>query len=205
MRADSREFSCISPDRVNIETFLLCERKLREPFWKASLRNIYSIYLHYRYQIDPLGRGFRWSGGMQDRRWKIRPGVLKVGHFVRLGSGVHVTYPTVIGDLCMLAEDVHFIGNDHGFDEIGVPMRIAWPKHDTRNVVTIVESDVWIGQRAIIFAGVKIARGSIIAAGSIVTRDVPPYTIVAGVPAKQLRRRFETKADEREHEQTLYG
>ena len=156
MRSDCEDFSRILPDRVNEATLHLCERELREPFWKASLRLIYSFYLQYRYQINPLGKGFRWSGLIDNRRWRIRRGVLKVGHFVKIGPGAHIIYPTVIGDLCMLAEDVHFIGNDHGFDEIGIPMRIARPKKDSRLVITVVESDVWIGQRAIIFAGVNI-------------------------------------------------
>src|SRR6266540_3962695 len=181
MTIDAQEFACISPQRVNRDTLLLCKKALRESSWKATLRCIYSIYLHYRYQINPLGMGFRWSGLMENRRWKIRQNVLKVGHFVKIGPGVNIIYPTVIGDLCMLAEDVHFIGNDHGFEEISVPMRIAEPKQLARDAVTIVESDVWIGQRTIIFAGVKIERGSIIAAGSVVTKDVPAYSIVGGI------------------------
>jgi acetyltransferase-like isoleucine patch superfamily enzyme len=204
MSPDYEDFSCILPDKVNENTLQLCERKLREPLWKAILRFLYSIYLRSRYQINPLGRGFRWCGLSEDRRWKIRKGVLKVGHFVKIGPGAHIIYPTVIGDLCMLAEDVHFIGNDHGFEEIGIPMRIARPKRDSRNTVTIVESDVWIGQRATILNGVKISKGSIIAAGSVVTKDVPAYSIVAGIPGRVIRKRF-SPSDELEHIRQIYG
>jgi len=55
---------------------------------------------------------------------------------------------------------------------------------------TIIGSDVWIGVRAIIVAGINIGHGSVIAAGSVVTKDVPPYAIVAGVPARVVRYRF---------------
>lgn len=57
----------------------------------------------------------------------------------------------------------------------------------------IIGNDVWIGNRAIIKGGIKIGDGAIVGMGSIVTKDVPPYTIVAGVPAKVIRNRFEEK------------
>ena len=56
---------------------------------------------------------------------------------------------------------------------------------------TVVEADVWIGQGAIIKSGVRIGVGSVVGAGSVVTRDVPPYTISAGNPARPIRKRFE--------------
>lgn len=55
---------------------------------------------------------------------------------------------------------------------------------------TIIGNDVWIGERAIILLGVNIGNGAVIGAGAIVTKDVPPYAIVAGVPAKIIRYRF---------------
>jgi acetyltransferase-like isoleucine patch superfamily enzyme len=58
---------------------------------------------------------------------------------------------------------------------------------------TIIGHDVWIGTNAIIMAGVNLGNGAIIGAGSVVTKDVPPYAIVVGVPAKIIRYRFEPK------------
>ena len=55
---------------------------------------------------------------------------------------------------------------------------------------TVVGNDVWIGYRALILPGVRIGDGAIIAAGSVVTRDVPPYTVVGGNPARPIRARF---------------
>ena len=54
----------------------------------------------------------------------------------------------------------------------------------------IIEDDVWIGYRSTILSGVHIGQGAVIAAGSVVTKDVPPYTVVAGVPAKNIKKRF---------------
>jgi len=56
----------------------------------------------------------------------------------------------------------------------------------------IIGNDVWIGDEAYIMSGVTISDGAVIAAGSIVTRDVSPYSLVAGVPAKQIKNRFDT-------------
>lgn len=61
----------------------------------------------------------------------------------------------------------------------------------------IVGNDVWIGYEAVIMPGVKIGNGAIIGTRAVVTKDVPPYTIVGGVPAKQIRRRFDERTIEK--------
>ena len=65
--------------------------------------------------------------------------------------------------------------------------------------MTYIGDDVWIGYGAIIMSGVKIANGSIIAAGSVVTHDTEPYSIYAGIPAKKIKDRFNDKLDEERH------
>jgi acetyltransferase-like isoleucine patch superfamily enzyme len=56
-----------------------------------------------------------------------------------------------------------------------------------------IENDVWIGAFSIIYSGVKLGNGSVVAAGSVVTKDVDPYTVVGGNPAKFIKKRFTTK------------
>ncbi|NLG26918.1 MAG: acyltransferase, partial [Chloroflexi bacterium] len=58
----------------------------------------------------------------------------------------------------------------------------------------VIEDDCWIASGAIVLAGVTIGRGSVVAAGSVVTHDVPPYSVVAGMPARVLRSRRDTNA-----------
>lgn len=71
--------------------------------------------------------------------------------------------------------------------------------------MTIIEDDVWIGSSSIIISGITIGKGSIVAAGSIVTRDIPPCEIWVGVPAKKMKDRFATEADKQKHLEYLKG
>jgi len=97
----------------------------------------------------------------------------------------------------LIGNNVAFVGKyDHNYKEIGTPVRLAsqirdadYSWHGLGSQVEI-EDDVWIGYGSIIMSGVKIEKGSIIAAGSVVTKDVRKYTIVAGSPAKFIKYRF---------------
>ena len=76
------------------------------------------------------------------------------------------------------------------FDEWGLDaknIRDAWDNKGD----TVIGNDVWIGYEAVIMSGVTVGAGAIIGARAVVTKDVPPYTIVGGVPAKPIRRRFD--------------
>lgn len=90
---------------------------------------------------------------------------------------------------------------DHHFQQIGTSIRLAsqirdrdynWKGIDEK---IVIENDVWIGFGSIILGGVKIGQGSIIAAGSVVTKDVLPFSIYGGVPAKKIRERFDSETD----------
>ena len=69
---------------------------------------------------------------------------------------------------------------NHNFTHTDIPMK---EQGVTRNSI-VIEDDCWIGSNAVIVAGVRVGQGSIIAAGAVVTKDVPQYAIVTGVPAK---------------------
>jgi len=185
--------------KINASTLRQCRGSLKEKSVKSWLRTIYSKYLQVKFGIKDLGEGFRWGAD-----WDIRKGVLSVGAFVYIGPRVQIIYPTHIGDLVMIAADVHFIGKDHGVNECGIPMRVARPEVNPMSIVTKVGSEAWIGQKTIILHGVKIGRGAVVAAGSVVTKDVPAYSIVAGVPAKIIKQRFVDKEIESKHDEMLY-
>jgi maltose O-acetyltransferase len=74
----------------------------------------------------------------------------------------------------------------HSHERIDIPMC----KHDLYPSKMVIEDDVWIGIRSIIMPGVKIGKESIIAAGAVVTKDVPQYAIVGGVPARIIKKRM---------------
>lgn len=103
-----------------------------------------------------------------------------------------------IGDYCSIAADVGiFLGGEHHPEWVSTyPFGALWREHDdvdqprSRGDVTI-GSDVWIGRGATIMSGVTIGHGAVIAARALIVKDVPPYGIVGGNPAKLIRHRFE--------------
>lgn len=109
---------------------------------------------------------------------------INIGNFVMLGPQVLIVTGNHRTDI--IGEYMVNIGNDKKLPENDQPV--------------IIEDDVWIGARAIILKGVTIGRGSIIGAGAIVTRDVPPYSIYAGT--KVVKSRF-TEEEIVEHERIL--
>lgn len=104
------------------------------------------------------------------------------------GIGVNAKIPDciTIGKNVMMGPDVTFYNTSHRFERTDIPM-IAQGSKRFENPV--VEDDVWIGKGCIILPQVKIAKGTIIGAGSIVTKSFPEYSIIAGNPAKLIRTR----------------
>ncbi|TQF34711.1 hypothetical protein UNPA324_30850 [Bradyrhizobium sp. UNPA324] len=125
----------------------------------------------------------------------------RVGRFAYIGNGFEASDPVSIGDLCMISTHVKIAGNDHGVDRVGTPTRLFFKREKK---ITVFEADSWIGKGVIIRAGVVIGKGAVVAAGAVVTRDVAPYSIVAGVPAAVIRRRFSPE-DERKHELAIFA
>jgi maltose O-acetyltransferase len=111
---------------------------------------------------------------------------IEIGDNSGLGMNCRIYGPVIIGNDVMMAPDVIILTANHNFSIIDIPMRLQG-KSDTKPV--IIQDDVWIGIRSIIMPGVIVSKGSIIAAGSVVTKNVPEYTIVGGNPAKVLRKR----------------
>jgi len=112
---------------------------------------------------------------------------------------------TNIGSFCSIANDV-FIGLGAHPTELFSTSPIFYRVVNTFKLQLIIKDhkfseyqsieighDVWVGARAIVLDGVKISNGAIIAANAVVTKDVPPYAIVAGVPAKVIRYRFSSE------------
>ena len=102
-----------------------------------------------------------------------------------------------IGKFCSIADGVKFVFGGHRLDTISTfPFRAICfgdaPHADaTSRGEIIVGHDVWIGANAVILSGVNIGNGAVVAAGAVVNKDVPPYAVVGGVPAKLIKMRFE--------------
>lgn len=101
-----------------------------------------------------------------------------------------------IGNFCSISNNVFFIlGGEHDYKKISTyPFKVKLLNEHNESITKgkiIIDDDVWIGFGAIILSGVHIGKGAIIGAGSVVTKDVPEYAIVAGNPAKIIKFRFD--------------
>lgn len=128
----------------------------------------------------------------------------KIGNYSYVQKNSHIYYAK-IGNFCSIAEQVIIGAANHRMD---IPTTSPYfdnefsylPKTFNTGDINIgrvkgvtIGNDVWIGLRAIILDGVSIGDGAIIAAGAVVTKDVPPYAIVGGVPAKLIRMRYDAE------------
>lgn len=127
-----------------------------------------------------------------------------------MGTGSYINQNTtlknvIIGKFCCISWNVCLYGgSSHNYLAPSMYTAYHW-KHifgNTKDVTTekkksIIGNDVWIGNGAIIINAVSIGDGSIIGAGTVVTKDVPPYSVVVGVPGKVIKKRFDDKTIER--------
>lgn len=104
----------------------------------------------------------------------------QLGHNCRIGNFVTIGCDVVMGP------DVVIMTSAHAFEDPNVPINLqgALPIRPVN-----IGDDVWIGTRVIIMPGVMVGKGAVIGAGSVVTKEVPPFAVVAGVPAKVIRYR----------------
>lgn len=129
-----------------------------------------------------VGRLVRICSAITRSRIAVKKGGrLVIGDNCRInGAIIAATDKVLIGNNCRLAPFSHIMDGDfHDLNNRQEPGRSA---------PIIIEDDVWLGARSIVLKGVTIGRGAVVAAGAVATRDVPPYTMVGGVPAKVIRR-----------------
>lgn len=153
-----------------------------------SILRFFVIFLFFKINFFLFRKDVSFSGLPKlshDTRF-VRGRKVKVGSGFFCGRCCHIAAPAQIGDDVMFAGEVALVGGDHKFDDVSVPMNIAG-RDVMKNVV--IGDDVWVGYRAVILHGVHIGSGAVVAAGSVVTKDVPPFSIVAGNPAKHVRYR----------------
>lgn len=129
----------------------------------------------------------------------IKKGIVQVGRYsygkINFSSFGNSDEKLIIGNFVSIAGDVLFLlGGNHNYETVSTyPFKVrflgAFSEAGTKGPI-YVEDDVWIGQRSMILSGVRIGKGAVIAAGTVVEKDIPPYAIVAGNPARIVKYRF---------------
>ncbi|MEO9240176.1 MAG: acyltransferase [Jatrophihabitantaceae bacterium] len=160
----------------------------------STLRNLARLLNFFGYdgadrrKLD-LGTGVRLSPTVS----------LRNGERISIGSGSHVgqwcslwagdsSGRIEIGEHALLAPEVFITASDYDFDAgLGPVMDLPKREADVR-----IGANTWLGAKVVVVAGVSIGEGAIVAAGSVVTRDVPAYAVAAGVPARVIRHRGES-------------
>lgn len=165
-----------------------------------KLRDIYLVNIKWRnYKI-----GKNFHAGARVRLWAKSH--LEIGRNFYIGRDSQIETNCKIGDHVIFGNRVALVGRyDHNFQQLGVPIRLASQIRDADYSwkglyeTIIIEEDVWIGYGVIVMSGVKIGAGCIIAAGSVVTKDVEAYAVYGGNPAKKVKDRFSTLNEKNEH------
>lgn len=176
-------------------------RRLIQPFYWYLLNRRYDSI------IEEHNTAFGIRVG---KRSMIRKGS-EVGPGVELGDYSYISGPrsyvedAQIGKYCSIARQVTIGVSGHNYNWVTTSPIITSAKYDVidQNVSEpqrdrpIIGNDVWIGMNAIVMRGVKIGDGAVVAAGAVVTKDVEPYSIVGGNPARHIKYRFSEQVIER--------
>jgi len=157
---------------------------IKRDTWRERIRVGY-----YSYVCGSVGKNTRFAEGIIFHH----PESLFIGDNVGINRGTWINaYGRVqIGDNVIIGPNVIIHSANHNFDRLDIPIRLqGWT-----TAPVIIEEDVWIAASAIILPGIRIGKGSVIAAGAVVTGDIPPYSIAMGVPAVVIRNRKQTRED----------
>lgn len=138
------------------------------------------------------------NGVAINRRCHINDSTL--GDFLAIGVNC-IIRATVMGSFCSLAPSIDIGGKNHNYKRVTTLTETRFrqlinsekPHYPSPETFTKIGNDVWIASRVNILRNVTVGDGACIGAGAVVTKDVPPYAIVAGVPAKVIKYRFEEK------------
>ena len=176
-----------------IDYVLMNQRDVR-PRWFVRL--VAPLYQH-RGRGSKVYRSVRMDTPPYRRFWLGRRSVVEsyccinnavgdvtIGDYSRIGIHCTVIGPVSIGSHVNLAQGITVTALNHNFSD--TTQRIDQQGITTRPVV--ISDDVWIGANAIILPGVTIGQHAVVAAGAVVTKDVPPYSVVGGVPATVLKK-----------------
>jgi len=113
-----------------------------------------------------------------------------IGNESRIGMSNVIIGPVIIGNAVIFAQNIVMSGLNHSYEDVTIPIS----KQKESTAIIIIEDECWIGANAVITAGVTIGKHSVIAAGSVVTKNIPPYSVAVGNPARVIKQyNFEAK------------
>lgn len=165
-------FKCIITLRLFVDIIKLCVYYcvnhtigMRQAIIGKGSKVHASVILRQAYNIE-IGENCLINHNNVLQAGKV-DGKIKIGNYVHTGANVMI------------------IAFNHAFDSCDIPTI----QQDYYDADIVIHDDVWVGGGSVILAGVTIGKGAIIAAGAVVNKDVPPYSIVGGVPAKVLKYR----------------
>lgn len=122
-------------------------------------------------------------------------GVIRIGRSASMQDRCVMLGNVSIGAYCTLAYNIYVSSGNHVFGwkpELPIKVQdVQAPAGVARDMPVVIEEDCWLGNNVVVLAGVRIGRGAVVGANSVVTRDVAPYTVVAGAPARVLRARLD--------------
>lgn len=157
----------------------------------------------FRKSFAKCGSNFRCGGGQIINSAKM----IEIGDNVSIGPNavLYSIYKKIIfGNNVLLGPGVTMVSGDHSIRKVGIPIIDNHEKLPEDDADIIIEDEVWIGANVTVLKGVVIGRGSVVAAGAVLTKSFPPYSIIGGVPAKIIGLRF-NKEQIKEHEKQLYS
>src|SRR3990167_3920287 len=166
-------------------------KKIRRFYWKKK----YNLATH-----PYIGRITKLSGDKEN---------IFIGKNFICGESVEInaclSHGIYIGNNVSIARGTYIRSSNHRFDRLDVPIAqqghvAAEMLYQDKNYSVIIEDDVWIGANAIILSAAKIGKGAVIAAGSVVSAEIPPYSIVVGNPGRVARTRVNENTQGSEHE-----
>jgi maltose O-acetyltransferase len=167
----------------------------------ALIKNLYVIIyeeelalraLFWRFFFNHMGNNVKIAGNCKF----VNPKRITVGSEVLINHHAELEATDgeiVIGNFVLLGMHAKVVNSNHIFTDWKIPIALQGKSQ----AKIVIEDDVWIGINAIILPKVTIGRGAVVAAGAVVTKDVEPYAIVGGVPAKIIKYRFDTETREK--------
>jgi len=152
-------------------------------FVKKLIRKLY--YFSYFRKFKKYGKNIHLSKNGSI----VRPNEIIFGNNIFINRNFHISARSLVfGDNIMIGPNLVIECDNHIYNKAGYTMFEISQQRDVKGVT--IENDIWIGANVVILPGVKIGEGSIIGAGSVVTKSIPPYSICVGVPCCPKKRRF---------------